>query len=185
MVKRALFIHGAGNGAHEEDKEIADELQRLLGPEFEVRYPKMPDEENAPYQQWKGVIARELAGTHAELILIGHSVGGSVLLKCMSELETDKRILGMFLLAVPFWGGDGWLYEGYEELELAKGFAARLPKSARLFLYQSRDDEIVPFAHLALYSRVLPGATARELSEGGHQLNGVLPVVVEDIQALV
>ncbi len=184
MTKQVLFIQGAGQGAHEEDKELADELQELLGPEYEVRCPEMPDEKNAPYEQWKRAIEQELAKMKGPVILIGHSVGGSVLIKCMSEVKTDDRIVGLALLATPFWGGDGWLYEGYEKLELAKGFAAKLPKSARLFLYQSTDDEIVPFAHLALYAQVLPGATVRELSKGGHQLNGVLPVVAKDIRTI-
>jgi len=30
-------------------------------------------------------------------------------------------------IANPFWGGKGWRYEGYEELALPKGVAARLP----------------------------------------------------------
>ena len=105
-------------------------------------------------------------------------------MKCMSEIEVNKPIAGIFLIATPFWGGNGWRYEGYEELALPKGFAARLPKGAKLFLYHSRDDEVAPFAHLALYAEQLPQATVREFNGRGHQFNNDLSEVAADIISL-
>ena len=61
MKKQVLFIHGAGEGAYEADKHLAASLQHSLGPEYEVHCPAMPDEENAPYEQWKHHIDKELA----------------------------------------------------------------------------------------------------------------------------
>jgi predicted alpha/beta hydrolase family esterase len=184
MEKHVLFIHGAGEGAYEADKQLAASLQHALGPEYEVHCPAMPDEENAPYEQWKHQIEQEIATMQGPIVLVGHSVGASVLIKSMSEIEVQQPIAGMFLIANPFWGGDGWRYEGYEELALPKEFAARLPKGASLFLYHSRDDETVPFAHLALYAEQLPQATVRELDGRGHQLNDDLSEVAADIMSL-
>jgi uncharacterized protein len=184
MKKHVLFIHGAGEGAYEADKQLAASLQHSLGPEYEVHYPAMPDEENAPYEQWKHQIEKELATMQGPIVLIGHSVGASIVIKCMSELEVKKPIAGIFLIANPFWGGNGWRYEGYEELALPKGFAARLPKGASLFLYHSRDDEVVPFAHLALYAEQLPQATVREFDGRGHQFTNDLSEVAADIIGL-
>ena len=59
MKKQVLFIHGAGEGAYEADKKLAASLQQLLGPEYEVHYPAMEDEENAPYEQWKHHIEKK------------------------------------------------------------------------------------------------------------------------------
>lgn len=184
MKKQVLFIHGAGEGAYEVDKKLAVSLQQSLGPAYEVHCPAMPDEENAPYEQWKQHIEQALATMQGPIMLVGHSVGASVLIKCMSEIEVQQPIAGMFLIANPFWGGKGWRYEGYEELALPEGFAARLPKGAPLFLYHSRDDETVPFAHLALYAEQLPQATVRELDGRGHQLNNDLSEVAADILRL-
>ena len=184
MKKHVLFIHGAGEGAYEADKKLAASLQHSLGPEYDVHCPAMPDEENAPYDQWKHQIEKELATMQEPIMLIGHSVGASIIMKCMSEIEVQKPIAGIFLMATPFWGGNGWRYEGYEELALAKGFAARLPKGASLFLYHSRDDEVVPFAHLALYAEQLPQATVREFDGRGHQFNNDLSEVAADITNL-
>lgn len=118
------------------------------------------------------------------VVVVGHSVGASVLVKWLSEREDDNAIAGVFLVACPFWGGDGWRYEGYEELALppkpAAGFSTGLP----VYLYHCRDDATVPFDHLALYVRALPQATARALDEGGHQLNDDLSVAARDIAAL-
>jgi predicted alpha/beta hydrolase family esterase len=161
MTKHVLFIQGAGQGAYEDDKKLAASLSQELGPEYEVRYPAMPDEDNAPYEQWKQQIEKELVAMQEPIILIGHSVGASVIIKCISEIEVKKPIAGIFLMAAPFWGGDGWQYEGYEELTLPKGFAAKLPKNVSIFLYHCHDDEVVSFDHLALYA---PSPTAGGLT---------------------
>jgi uncharacterized protein len=184
MTKHVLFIQGAGEGAYEEDKKLAASLKRAVGSEYEVHYPAMPDEDNAPYEQWKQQIEKELAVMQGAIILMGHSVGASIIVKWLSEMELMKPIAGVFLMATPFWGGDGWKYEGYEELALPKGGAAKFPKGVPTFLYHCRDDETVPFDHLALYAEVLPQATVREFDEGGHQLNNDLSEVAKDVKTL-
>lgn len=184
MNKQILFIQGAGEGAYAADKKLADSLKRSLGTAYTVQYPAMPHEDEPDYAAWKHQIEEELAKTKGPVILVGHSLGGSMLIKYLSEVEIKNQIAGIFLIAIPFWGGDGWLYEGYEELELADGFAARLPRSVPIFLYQGRNDEIVPFDHLALYAKALSQATVRELDDRNHQLNDNLTDVANDIKQL-
>ncbi|HEY7094132.1 MAG TPA: alpha/beta hydrolase [Ktedonobacterales bacterium] len=181
MVKQVLFIQGAGAGAYDADKQLADSLQQALGSDYDVRFPLMPDEDNAPYDEWKQQIETELAAMSGPVLLVGHSVGGSILAKCLTEIAVDTPITGIFLLSTPFWGGDGWRYEGYQKLELPKDFAAKLPQDTRVFLYHSHDDEIAPFSHLTLYAKILPKATVREIESGGHQLNNDLTMVAKDI----
>ena len=67
-------------------------------------------------------------------------------------------------------------------MNLPQDFAAMLPAIPRIFLYHSRDDEVVPFAHLALYAAKLPQATIREFDGRGHQFGNDLAEVVEDIR---
>lgn len=187
MVKNAkdvLFLQGAGEGAHDADEQLADSLRWALGPRYAVRYPAMPDEEDAPYEQWRQRIETELATMVAPVILVGHSVGASILAKCLAEQAVGTPVAGILLLSTPFWGGDGWRYDGYQTLELPVDFAARLPAEAPVFLYHSRDDAVVPFAHLALYARLLPEASTRALAGGGHQLNNNLTLIAADIVGL-
>lgn len=184
MTTHVLFIHGAGTGAYDEDKKLAASLSDALGAGYEVHFPAMADEDNAPYDQWKQQIEAELASLQGTVILAGHSVGASILLKWMSENRVEKPVSGIFLLATPFWGGAGWRYGGYEELALADGFAARLPAGVPVFVYHAHDDQVVPFEHLALYAQTVPQATVREIEAGGHQFNDDLSGVAQDIKAL-
>jgi predicted alpha/beta hydrolase family esterase len=181
MTKYVLFIHGGGGeSAYEADRQLAASLQNHLGAAYGVRYPKMPLEESAEYADWKAQIAIELSALVDEEILVAHSVGGSILLKYLSEEQVDKPIAGLFLLATPYFGADdSW---NYAEMNLPQDFVAKLPDISRICLYHSRDDEVVPFAHLALYAAKLPQATIREFDGRGHQFGNDLAEVAEDIR---
>ena len=181
MAKHVLFLQGAGAGAYQADQKLADSLRLALGSDYDVRYPVMPDEDNASYDQWKQRIETELATLSGPVILVGHSVGASILAKCLTDLDVDQPVAGIFLLATPFWGGDGWRYEGYQTLELPNEFAAHISQDAPVYLYHCRDDETVPFRHLALYARLMPKATVRAFERGGHQFNNDLTVVATDM----
>jgi predicted alpha/beta hydrolase family esterase len=179
MKKYVLFIHGAGEGAYEEDGFLAASLQKSLDSAYEVRYPKMVNEESPEYADWKAQIASELAALDGEVILVGHSVGGSVLLKYLSNAPVERPVAGLFLLAAPYWGEDE--FWSWDEVRLPQDVSAKLSGIPRIFFYHSRDDEIVPFAHLALYAAKLPQATIREFDGRGHQFGNDLADVAEDI----
>src|SRR3712207_4077141 len=99
MKKHVLFIHGGGQGAYEEDKKLAANLRDVLGDAYDVQCPKMPDEESPEYEAWKKQIAKELTALHGEVILVGHSLGASILLKYLSEEKVEKPVAGLFLIA--------------------------------------------------------------------------------------
>jgi len=180
MTKHILFIHGGGGeGAYEEDGILVASLQNALASAYEVRYPKMPLEESAGYADWEVQVAMELSALVGEVILVAHSVGGSILLKYLSEEQVEKPIAGLFLLATPYFGGDeNW---NYAEMNLPPDFSTKLPAIPRIFLYHSRDDEVVPFAHLARYAAKLPQAIVRIFDGRGHQFGNDLADVAEDI----
>lgn len=184
MTTQILFIQGAGEGAHAIDATLAENLRGALGSAYQVAYPTMPNEADPQYPSWKSRIEMLLADMQGPITLVAHSVGGSILLKCLSELNVEKPIAGIFLMAAPFWGGDGWHYEGYEQVALPKDIEAKLPHTARVFFYHCRDDATVPFEHLALYEKLLQRATVRKLDSGGHQLSGDLSLLARDIERL-
>ncbi len=181
MKRRVVFIHGAGQEGFEEDRKLATNLQDVLGAEYDVRYPEMPDADSPEYEAWKGRIARELAALDGEVILVGHSLGGSILLKYLSEENAERPVAGLFLIAAPYWGAEDW---GGSEYALRDDFASKLPSELPVFLYHSRDDEVVPFAHLALYTEKLSRALTREFDDRGHQFNDDLSEVARDIKRL-
>jgi predicted alpha/beta hydrolase family esterase len=180
-MKQVLFIQGAGDGAYEEDAKLAASLQNVLGSEYHVICPKMPDEENPDDAAWMTQIAEELASLDGSVILVGHSAGGAVLLQYLLKKNIEKPIAGIFLISIPYWGPED---ERGGEYTLHEGFASRLPNGVPIFLYHSRDDEWVPFSHLAIYARKMPQATIREFYGRGHQFNNDLSEVATDIKSL-
>ncbi len=181
MKKQVLFIQGAGEGAYEEDGKLVKSLRDVLGVEYSVLYPKMPKEESSGYEAWKAQISKSLAALDGKVILVGHSVGSSMLLKYLSEESVEKSLTGLFLIAAPYWGPGGWQMD---EFTLDEDHASKLFKSLPIFFYHSRDDDIVPFAHLAMHAEKFPQATIREFDGRGHQFNNDLSEVAADITSL-
>jgi uncharacterized protein len=168
MKKQVLFIQGGGEGAYQEDEKLAASLQEVLGADYTVHYPKMPNEDNPEDAAWKTQISKELAALDDKVILVGHSAGAAVLLIHLSEEKVEKPIAGLFLIAPPYW----------------EGFAPQIPKGLPIFFYHSRDDEVIPFTHLAMYAEKLPQATIRKFEGRGHQFNNDLSEVAADIKNL-
>lgn len=83
------------------------------------------------------------------------------------------------MIAAPYWGADeGWRWD---DAALPTDAAAKLAGDWPLIFYHSRDDEIVPFAHLALYAAKLPRAIVRTFEGRGHQFGNDLSDVAADI----
>ena len=173
-----LFIQGGGEGAYHEDAPLADSLKAALGAEYDVRYPQMPGEDDPNVESWKRKIASQLSRTHGKVVLVAHSVGGSILLRHLAEEKVEQPIAGLFLLAAPSWDEHNW---NFDDLKLPSDLAARLARVPRIFLYHCRDDEVVPFAHLALHADRISRAVIRAFDSGGHQFDNDLSRVAADI----
>lgn len=178
-----LFIQGAGVGAYVEDRLLVSSLQEELRGAYNVRYPRMPQEDDPAYLAWKAQIDAELAALGAGAVLVAHSAGGPTLLRYLSEATLPGPIAGLFLIAPPYVGAGGWEVDGWDVGEIVRRerFASQVTEAAPVFFYHSRDDEVVPFDHLALFRARLPQATFRILEDRGHQLGNDLTEVAQDI----
>ena len=179
---KIVFIHSAGSqGPNEGSNNLVNYIQQSLGEEYVVIHPIMPEPENPSYEKWKFQVAKELEVISGEVILIGHSLGGSVLLKFLSEENFKTPIAGLFLIATPYWGKKDWKVEEYI---LHDDFALRLPAILNIFLYHSLDDEWVPFEHLRYYQQKLSQATIRALEGRGHSFDkNNFPELIHDIKS--
>ena len=176
-----VFIQGGGAGAHREDAQLVDSLKRNLGDDFTVEFLRMPHEDAPDYERWRPVIGRAIDRATAPVVLVGHSVGGYLLIKYLASETATSTIAAVCIIAAPFPAGDpSWSIDGFE---LPDDFAERLPKDVPVLLYASEDDAIVPFAHRDLYAAAIPHAYTRS-TFGGHQLAGDLRVVADDIRRI-
>ena len=153
-------------------------LRAGLGGGYDVRFPLMPHPDAPRYQAWRDRLEDEIAALPAEGHIVAHSLGGSMLLKTLSERRHDRAIAGIFLVATPFWNPAD---PEIAEYALPDDLAARLPAIHKLFLYHSRDDTEIPFSHLGRYARALPGAVVRDLDGYGHLFDKPCPDLVRDI----
>ena len=174
-----LFIQGGGQGAHAEDAPLAASLKRALGPAYEVHFPRMPGEADPNVEAWKQKISTELSRLPGRVVLVAHSIGASILLRYLAEEQVETPIAGAFLLAAPSWDDDRW---NFDDLKLPRDVARKLAPIPRIFFYHCRDDDVVPFAHLALHRTRIPRAVVREVDSGGHQFGHDLTGVATDIR---
>lgn len=181
MTQQVLFVQGGGTGAHDEwDNELVDSLARALGARYDVRYPRMPNEGDPSYASWRVALMEEIAALDDGAILVGHSIGGTILINALAEQNLRWKPSAVFLIAAPYVGQDGWPSDEIAPMDLG----SRLPKGLPIYLYHGDADETVPFAHLGLYAKAIPQATARRLKGRDHQFNDDLSEVARDIKKL-
>jgi predicted alpha/beta hydrolase family esterase len=181
-MRQVLFVQGGGEGVHDHwDDKLVDSLGRELGPAYEIRYPVMPNEAKPEYAGWKLALQRELAELEPGAVVVGHSVGGTILIHVLAEQPPQSNLAAICVIAAPFIGTGGW---ETDDIEPRPDLAERLPRDVPVFLYHGRDDDDVPFAHVELYARAIPRAQVRRLAERDHQLDNRLSEVATDIRRL-
>lgn len=176
------FIQGGGDGAHDADQPLVESLRAHLGPGFAVDFPRMPHEGEPDRGRWRAPIADAISRAPRPSVLVGHSIGGYLLIDHLTRTPPVESVAAVCLIAAPFPGGDAdWTFDGFD---LPEAFGSRMPPGARVLLYASDDDDVVPVAHRDLYAERIPGAVVRTTT-GGHQLGGDLAMVAADIRSVL
>lgn len=181
MTRQVLFIQGGGDNGYQADEALVISLRSTLGEGYQVNYPEIKSDENAPDFGWLKQIGENVTTIDGKFILVGHSLGASMILKYLSENDITGNIKGIFLIATPFWSGNEEWQKG---LKLKNNFADKLLNKTPIFLYHSKDDEEISFSHLNKYRQKIPAAFFRKIETGGHQLNNDLSLVAKDIKSL-
>ncbi len=203
MLPQIVIIHGGHVFSKREDtisylknkqvtandfkpaKSWRENLANNFGKDFELFYPKMPNGQDAKYEEWKTWFEKLIPFLHDDVILVGHSLGGLLLIKYLSENEFPKKIRALFTVATPYTGRNmkhsremGGTFTPGNDLS---GVTRQVNK---LFMYHSKEDPVVPFADFEMYQTKLSGATARVFENRGHFNMETLPEIVEDIKEL-
>lgn len=169
-----LFVHGAGG--YRDDLPLAGHLRATL--DVTVSYPEFPGDDMSA-AAWRAGIQRQLDVLGPDVAVVGHSFGASMALLHLAGHFDGITPLGLVLLAMPYWGSDGW-QAGYGLPEDA-GLPADLP----LRLHHCVDDDTVPVDHMDRHAARLPQALVRRYPSGGHQFEGRMPEVANDVAALI
>ena len=178
--RQVLFIQGGGAGTHDDwDNKLVDSLQRELGDGWEIRYPRMPAEDDPSYAVWGPAIVRAMATLEDGAIVIGHSVGGTILVQQLAEQALDVELAAIVLIAAPFVGDRGW---PGDEFELSSDFGSRLPPGVPVHVFHGLEDDTAPPAHADLYARAIPHAQLHLLPGRDHQLGNDLADVARQIR---
>ena len=182
-MRQILFIQGGGGAdVHDEwDDKLVASLKRELGPGWEVRYPRMPDEDDPNYVNWSAAIRREIAELGDGAVVVGHSIGGSILMGALAEQAAGRELAAIILISAPFVGQGGWPGDGFE---LPQDLGARLPRGTPVHIYHGLDDDTAPPAHADLYAHTIPDAVIHRLPDRDHQLGNDLSEVAEVVRAL-
>ncbi len=163
-------------------KDWKDTLQENLGDSYDVFLPKMPNATNAQYEEWKIMFEKIMRILDNELIFIGHSLGGVFLAKYLSENILNKKIRGLFLIAPPF--NEAEMKESMASFALPAALGKMESQAGKIFIYQSKDDKVVPFSNGEKYKEQLPNAVFKAFEDRGHFNQEGFPEIIEDIKSL-
>lgn len=181
MSYEILFIQGAGNVTTEQEQVIVDALRINLGDEFTIIYPPMPEADYPTYLAWNDVLTTNLKNLSGKIILLGHSLGASIILKHFSSVPVPDKIIGMILFGPPYWKDQNW---DVSEYVIEDNFVPNLSKLKNIYFYYSLDDEVIPYTHLESYQKLLPQANWRIISGVDHSYHGAITDMIKDIQEL-
>jgi predicted alpha/beta hydrolase family esterase len=157
-------------------------LQEELKENFEVFTPRMPDRENAHYQEWKIWFEKMFPFINDNVVLVGYSLGGIFLAKYLSENMFPKKIKGIILVATPF--SDKSLEESLGDFSIGVSLENFSNQVDEIYLIFSKDDPVVTFSHLKKYKNRLPNAEALIFENKGHFYQESFPEIVELIKSL-
>ena len=117
MTRQVLFIQGGGDGTHDEwDNKIVKNVERELGPDYAIRYPRTPNEAEPKYAAWKAALTEQCDRLDDGAILSGYSIGGTILIRALADDPPKLIFGGIFLIAAPFVGDGGWHSEDMKPL---------------------------------------------------------------------
>jgi predicted alpha/beta hydrolase family esterase len=176
-----MFIQGGGEGVHDSwDQRLFESLSRELGDDYEVRYPRMPQEDDPSYASWSAAIRHELTALDDGAVVVGHSVGATILIGVVAESPPEHSLRAIALVAAPFVGTEGW---NSDEWKLPDALGERLPSGVPVHVFHGLEDRTVPPSHADLYARAIPQALVHRLPGRDHQLNNDLSEVAKTISS--
>lgn len=157
-------------------------LQTDLGDEYQVLVPRMPNPNNAKYDEWQIWFEKIVPILDDNFILVGHSLGGIFLPKYLSENKIAKKITATILVAPPY--GDIVGGETLGSFNLLNDLKLFSEQAGNMTMFFSRDDVVVPIEHMEKYQSDLPEAKYIVFNDRGHFNTLEFSELVAEIKSL-
>lgn len=166
----------------ERNKRWNRQLGNELGDDFDYVFPAMPNKYNAKYDEWKIWFEKVLDYADDSFILIGHSLGGTFLIKYLSENKISKKIEKLFLISSVISDPDHQRYQ-LDTFSVNKNLIKNISDRAdQIILIHSKDDEEVPFCNFEELSEFLPNAKTITFEDRGHFMGTEFSELIEEIK---
>lgn len=192
-MQQVVMIHGGNTFLSHEDfladlksspvsldsfcskKTWKNDLAENLGADYQLINPRMPNGQNAQYQEWQIWLEKLLPFLRGEVILIGHSLGGLFLVKYLSANTLSLKIDKLIMLAAPF---------AFPAIGSFKfGSLEKVNQQCQnIVIMHSQDDQVVPVADAQKYAQALPGARLVLFKDKGHFNQEEFAELVEEIK---
>ena len=155
-MAQLLFIQGAGAGTHDEwDDKLVDSLRRELGDGYEIRYPRMPAEDDPSDAAWGPAIAEATAALEDGAVVVGHSVAGRSSSSALAERPPGVTTRGNRADRCAVRGRRRVARRGVRAARRPRRAAAARGAGPRVPRPRGRQG---PAAHADLYARAIPQA---------------------------
>lgn len=164
-------------------KKRRDWLAAGISYERQTFMPQMPSPQNATYKARTIRFEKYLSYLGDErIVLIGYSLWWRFLCKRLSENMFPKKINQLHLVAACI-SADGVEWEGSADFGFDHALLPNLEKQCdEIFLYHSRDDEIVPYEQAELILSYLPKAKLITFETRNHFFQPAFPELLENMK---
>jgi predicted alpha/beta hydrolase family esterase len=175
--KTLILIHGAGPTHYRSLPDGTGDWQLKLAATFAKNYkvitPQMPAPTKPNYEVWKSLLDKYVTKLKGEVVFVGHSLGGSFLVKYLAEESIEHKVAGLFIVSTPF-----NTVKGFEvPTDLSKIYAIE-----NKMIYQCIDDVEVPYAHSLLFQERLK-ANLNTFNGRGHYFKRTdFPEIIRDVR---
>lgn len=202
--KQIIFIRGGETFENKDDfyeylqnseinlintwKSWRDWLATELEDSFDFIVPSMPCTQDSDYKAWKIWFEKYLALVSGdEIILVGNSLGGTFLLKYLTENKINKKIIQLNLVA-------SCVFDNFDEgatKERLNTFNFDIESIGQLdslcddiHIYHSEDDSCVSFKNFEFIKEKLPNATPHAFTDRDHFFQSTFPEILDVINKL-
>lgn len=158
-----------------------DSLQSDLGETFKVVRLQMPNKINAKYEEWKIYFHRYLEILGDNIVLLGHSLGATFLVKFLAEETIKNTISRVILVAVPFGEKKTGPSLGDFIFENSTNFEA-INSDLKITLFASDNDKLITKDDLEKYQKVIKNLEVKILPDRGHFSQSEFPELISCIK---